>query len=150
MNGGEKRRRICTALIVLTLAVIWGNSLLPAEQSVKLSNAVAELLGKLAGLLPGEHTGGRGLLRKAAHFAEFACFGVLLAWWFSMRGKTGRDLITRTLLGGFITACVDETIQIFVIGRGSGLIDVWIDACGVVAGLGILLIGQYFIKKKKT
>ena len=39
------------------------------------------------------------------------------------------------LLGGLLSACVDETIQIFAAGRVSCLTDVWIDTAGVCTGL---------------
>ena len=149
MNGTKRRTRWCIALLILNLTLIWGNSLLPGEVSGRISGWIAEFLGKLLGMSRDENEGGHGLLRKVAHFSEFACLGLLLGWNFSLRGKTGSDLISRTLLGGVFTACVDETIQIFVDGRASSLIDVWIDVCGAAAGMGILLIGQQVVKNRK-
>ncbi len=149
MNRNRKLLRLCQTLLVLNLALIWGNSLIPGEISGKISGFVTELLGKLLGLTPGESQGGHGLLRKIAHFSEFACLGGLLGWRFALGGKRGQTLVCQTLLGGLITACVDETIQIFVDGRGSSLIDVWIDFSGAAAGMLILLFGYDLITKKK-
>ncbi len=149
MSAGAKRLRLCRILLVLNLVVIWGNSLIPGEVSGQISGFVMELLGNLLGMTPGESEGGHGLLRKLAHFSEFACLGALLCWRFSMSGKKGELLICQTLLGGIAAACADETIQIFVDGRGSSLIDVWIDASGAAAGMLILLFGYYLINKKK-
>ena len=149
MIATEKRMRWCAALLAANLVLIWGNSLLPGEISGRISGWVAEILGKILGMSSGENESGHGLLRKLAHFSEFACLGALLAWNFSLRGKAGSDLISRTLLGGVLAACVDETIQIFVDGRASSLIDVWIDVCGAAAGMGILLIGYSFVKNRK-
>jgi VanZ family protein len=44
-------------------------------------------------------------------------------------------------------ACIDETIQMFVPGRGPGLLDVGIDSCGVLMGM-LLLNTAYFLKRK--
>jgi len=145
MRSSERRIRLCSALLIMNLALIWGNSLLPGELSGAVSGFVTELLGKLFGMAPGESQGGHGLLRKLAHFSEFACFGALLAWRCAMKGETGKTLITQTLLGGLLTACVDETIQRYVPDRGSSLLDVWIDFSGVAAGLTILLLGHHYL-----
>lgn len=144
----SRRIRLCTALLMVNLALIWGNSLLPGEISGKISGFVTELIGKLLGLTPGESQGGHGLLRKLAHFSEFACLGALLTWRLAMGRRTGRNLICQTLLGCLTAACLDETIQIFVDGRGSSLLDVWIDTCGAAVGMTALLFGHHLIKKK--
>jgi VanZ family protein len=49
---------------------------------------------------------------------------------------------------GFLTACVDETIQRFVPDRGPSIFDVGIDTAGVAVGIAILLF-IYFIRKRK-
>ena len=145
----DKRIRRCTALLILNLAVIWGNSLLPAEISGAISGFLAQLLGRLQGASQSEAAAGDGLLRKMAHFTEFACLGLLLARRFALTGHEKAEIVCRTLLGGFVAACVDETIQLFVSGRSSSLIDVWIDVCGAAAGLVILLIGVKIVKNRK-
>ena len=141
----EKRLRLCGVLLCMTLVFIWGNSLLPGEVSQAFSDWVKDLLNRL---LPGggedSLLGGGGLLRKIAHFTEFAALGTLLGWLFGMLRKGNLPPI----LLGMAAACVDETIQIFVPGRGPGLKDVAIDTAGVLTGLVLLLIGHTFIKKK--
>lgn len=149
MKSNAKRIRICTALLIGNLVLIWGNSLLTGEISGAISGFVTQMLGKLFGMASGESQGGHGLLRKLAHFSEFACLGALLAWRWTLKGETGKNLITQTLLGGLLTACVDESIQRFVPDRGSSLMDVWIDFSGVTAGLTILLLGYHYAVIKK-
>lgn len=144
----KKRMRLCVALIILNLAFIWGNSLMSAEASRAFSDWVKQLLDILSGdSTPGE--GGGGMLRKIAHFTEFACLGMLLTWLCGMLGETGFHLRTMPVFCGMAAACVDETIQVFVPERGPGLIDVWIDTCGAAAGMILLLIGYYYIQKRK-
>ena len=41
---------------------------------------------------------------------------------------------------GFLAACVDETIQIFVPNRGPSVFDVLIDTAGVAVGVTLLLL----------
>ncbi len=138
----DARLRVCTGLTLCVLTFIWGNSLLPAEISQRLSDWLKSFL---AGDLSGGTTGGSGLLRKIAHFTEFAALGFCLGWLFGMLGR-GWGL---PLVLGFGAACVDEGIQLFVPGRGPGLTDVALDTAGVAAGLGLLYIGYHIIKKKQ-
>ena len=140
----DKRLKICMVWLTLNLCFIWGNSLLPGEVSGAFSDWVKSILELL---LPGDgvNAPGGGLLRKLAHFTEFASLGVCLFWLFSMLGKH-RSL---ALLCGTLAACMDETIQIFVPDRGPGLRDVLIDTCGVVTGMMLLQIGYSLWRRKQ-
>ncbi len=141
----EGRMRLNRLLTCLILCFIWGNSLLPGEISGAFSDWVKDILAKL---LPGEVPGitsGGGLLRKIAHFSEFALLGMCLTW---RRGMLKKKEIT-ALFQGFGAACVDETIQLFVPDRGPGLKDVAIDTCGVAAGMAMLLLMHKLIQKIK-
>ena len=141
----DKRLRICRWMLCLTLCFIWGNSLLPGSVSGYISDWVKNILALLLpGDVPGVTTGG-GLLRKIAHFTEFALLGMCLTWRCGMLEK--RKIIA--LLYGFGAACVDETIQLFVPDRGPGVRDVAIDTCGVAAGMGLLLLGHTIVKHIK-
>lgn len=138
MIPSQKRLRLSAWLIACLLCFIWGNSLLPGSVSGRISDAVKSLL---AFLLPGEFPGvtsGGGLLRKIAHFTEFAALGAALCWRFGMLEK--RKMMA--LVFSFGAACVDETIQLFVPDRGPGIRDVAIDTCGAAAGMAVLLLGH--------
>ena len=132
----EKRIRLCGVLLVLNLLFIWGNSLLPGE----ISGALSQWLRQLLGFMEKTPDTGHGILRKIAHFTEFACLGLLLQWLRSMLGKK----LPGSILWGFGAACIDEIIQCFVPDRGPGILDVAIDTAGVAAGAIIL----YIIMKK--
>ena len=147
MIRSEKRLRLCAALIVLNLCFIWGNSLLPGEISGAISDAVKNLLRwclSFLGLPPGGGGGG-GLLRKVAHFTEFACLGGLFTWLFAMLRRPA----VLALGCGFLAACVDETIQMFVPDRGPSVVDVGIDTAGVAVGILLLLLFQH-IKRNQN
>ena len=146
MIPSQKRLRLSAWLIACLLCFIWGNSLLPGSVSGRISDAVKSLL---AFLLPGEVPGvtsGGGLLRKIAHFTEFAALGAALCWRFGMLEK--RKIMA--LVFSFGAACVDETIQRFVPDRGPSLWDVGIDTCGVITGMILLQIGYRLWKRKQT
>ena len=147
MIKADRRLRLCTVLLGLNIAFIWGNSMLPGEISGALSDLLKNALAWLLGTGQEYPPVGGGLLRKLAHFTEFACLGVLLHWLFRMlREKTWEHLVFPAL-AGIAVAAVDETIQCFVPLRGPALKDVGIDTLGVVAGIVIISLIFYFKKQ---
>ena len=141
----ERRLRLSKWLIWGILCFIWGNSLLPGSVSGAISDAVKQFLAWLMpGEIPGVTTGG-GLLRKIAHFTEFAALGAALAWRFGMLEKRKAN----ALVFGALAASVDETIQLFVPDRGPAIRDVIIDTCGVIAGMGFTHLAHKITKYSK-
>lgn len=145
MVQSNKRLRLCTALLIFNVLFIWGNSLLPGSVSGAISSWVKDVLAYVIPGLSGSSGGGHGLLRKAAHFTEFACLGALLTWLFSMLRKPW----LLALPGAFLVACADETIQRFVPDRGPSFRDVMIDTAGAVVGMTLLLVGYTLLKRRK-
>jgi len=144
MEQRERKIRICVVLIGLNLAFIWGNSLLPGQVSGVLSDGVKQILARLFSADASDPSGG-GLLRKMAHFTEFAVLGLLLTRLLTLLGKHG----WYALPWGVLAAAVDETIQIFVPDRGPALTDVGIDACGVLTGMILLITGHRILRGKQ-
>ena len=145
MKRTSRRMGLCIAMILAILVFIWGNSLMPAQVSLAFSNWVADLLH----IEPSAETTvltGRGILRKVAHFLEFAALGFSLGWLFGMLRKG----VLLPFLCGAAAACIDETIQLFVPNRGPGLADVLLDSCGVAAGIALLYFGYTCMKKRST
>ena len=142
----KTRLRLCITLTVCNLAFIWGNSLLPGEISGAFSDWVKDLLAPLLGWT-GEGSGGGGLLRKVAHFTEFATLGVCLRALLGMLDKKRWKQFLIPLAAAFCAACIDETIQIFVPLRGPGIKDVAIDTAGAIFGIVILSLIQHFKSK---
>ena len=142
MIRSDRRLRLCRVLLVLTLAFIWGNSLMPAEVSLGFSQWVKALLARfLSGDTPITEEGS-GLLRKIAHFTEFTALGIVLTWRGGMLGKNPG----KTFLSGVSAAVADETIQRFVPGRNSSSLDVLLDSSGVLTGMLVIYLG-YTLKK---
>ena len=62
-------------VLAVVLLFIWGNSLLPANTSAAISGWLHK---SLKTVFHGDGSGGDRLLRKAAHFTEFALLGAVL------------------------------------------------------------------------
>ena len=138
------KKRILSILILLNLALIWGNSMLTGLSSEAVSGGILALLGRFLPVLLTE--AGHTLLRKAAHFSEFALLGLL----YCGRHRLARQETPLHLMGfGLAVACIDETIQIFTPGRASSLIDVWIDTSGFALGLAVILTAYKIYNKIK-
>ena len=142
----RKKRTFCTVLLMLNLAFIWGNSLVTGEDSGNLSGGILAWVNSFLGLDEAGAALLHHLIRKAAHFTEFACLGALLTWNSLLRGEKHRALLPALL--GMAAAVVDESIQLFTPDRGPSLTDVWIDTSGVVTGMMLLLLGHHLMKKK--
>ena len=138
------KKRILTALIILNLGLIWGNSLMNDTRSEAISGGVLAFLGQFLPVLLTE--AGHTFLRKAAHFSEFALLGLL----YCGRHRLVRRETPLHLMGfGLAVACIDETIQIFTPGRASSLIDVWIDTSGFALGLAVIYFATTIYNKIK-
>ena len=146
MTQTPKRMRLCAALTVCCLAFIWGNSLLPGDISGAISDFFKRILQSLFEQGKSGSSGMGFLVRKVAHFTEFTALGMSLCWLFGMLKKGW----LRPLLWGAAAACLDETIQIFVPGRGPSVRDVCIDTSGVLLGVILFTLGHHYCCKKRT
>ena len=83
------------------------------------------------------------LLRKLAHFLEFALLGVLWVPICAQRCSGMRSCVPHALLYCCLTAMADEGIQRFVPGRSGQWGDVLLDVLGAAAGIAIVCLGQW-------
>ena len=103
------------------------------EQSslfVNLAEAVAGLLGRKPDIDAITH-----VVRKAAHFTEFAAQAGCLGLFFILYFKKLYDKIIYILFTGLFSACIDEFIQLFPVGRSSQVSDVFVDFSGTAAAV---------------
>lgn len=149
MKRTKPRLWINSGLIIGILCFIWGNSLLPGEDSGNLSGFVGMMLQKLLPFLDLQSEIGLHLLRKAAHFSEFAALGMSLAWLFGMLSKQRLLSLALPLLSGAGAAAIDETIQLFSPNRGPSIRDVGIDTAGVITGIAVLTLLHCLYKRMK-
>ena len=132
-------RWVLGILIALTLAFIWSNSMQSRAVSGGMSGSLKTWLEQLLHTEISEF-----LLRKAAHFLEFAVLGILLTGTFhGARNFT----LAKPMLFAVLTAMTDETIQSFTPGRNCALSDVWLDAAGALTG-AVLLWLIFKLRKK--
>lgn len=132
-------RVIFTIALLACIVYIFRNSLQTGAESSLRSQAVMMKVNETLGRV---HLGplSEHLIRKIAHFLEFAMEGFLLM--LCLRVYTAHFVrhMSWPLLIGMGTALMDETIQLFIPNRTSMVTDVWIDMLGVVAGLLVALI----------
>ena len=134
-----KRRRVFWALTALWLLFIWGHSLLPASASREESGRWLALLQTWLPWLTDY------LIRKAAHFTEYAVLGALLFG----AADTRRGLWFPPCFG-VLAALADETVQLFAAGRSGQISDVWLDLAGFLAGWIVVGGIAYLCRKRKT
>ena len=144
-----KKRRIALLIaIVLTLAFIWGNSLLNREQSSDESAWVLQLVTPVLELFVGKGRVTEHLVRKLAHFAEFALLGFELLFWFSGVREKRKDMLLLAMAHSLFAALTDETIQLFS-ARGSQVQDVWLDFAGATTGAAFALLIISLVRKRQ-
>ena len=161
----EKRRPSLSAwLFPVWTLVIFLHSLQPADLSGQESGWVLSLLIQLVPWLTDY------IIRKTAHFTEFAVLGFLSIFrgrvplWGSQRDEAARSgrqpehtppavpLSRRMAVWFSLSLCAaaalcDETIQLFVEGRSGQVSDVWLDIGG--AAFGILLAAAFRVPRRR-
>jgi len=143
-NRLRERRKLLWILLGLTVAFIWGNSLMPASVSGAISEFVKDLLRGLLGKMDDDES--HGLVRKLAHGLEFAALGAEL--WL-LRCIYGWSFST-PVVSGLCVSLLDETIQLFVPGRNGAIRDVWIDMGGFAFGVLVLSIVMIILNRKRS
>lgn len=147
MKRTKTRLFLSGAMIVGILCFIWGNSLLPGKDSGELSGFIGTLLQKRLPFWDLQSEEGMHLLRKAAHFSEFAALGFSFTWLYGMISKKRVWSLTLPLICGASAAAIDETIQLFSPDRGPSIKDVGIDTCGVIAGIAVMTLLHILAKR---
>ena len=170
-------RIIQLVLLVLTICLIWTQSMLGPQTSSSESGFVTRILYPILLRILGPEADLEHFVRKAGHFTEFFLLGLQLCliwlrvWRFipqrpSDMGPDRPGLLTsypafvpRALWPTFgltlacssgcawLVAFLDETIQIFS-GRGPMIQDVWLDLAGALCA--ILLVLLIYVLRQKS
>lgn len=135
-------------VLVVMVCFIWGNSLVPGEQSGSLSLGVLERIhGALASVgLPYEWIT-HFLVRKAAHFTEYMVLGIVAMQAFRPHRIQAALPMLVTALFLVLVPSIDETIQLFVGGRAGQVTDVLIDCSGALTGVVLTVIASHIWQK---
>lgn len=133
-RGGASRRWLVALLC--WVALVWGHSLVQGPASSLESGAVVALLRPLFEALGVTDVDLMSLIvRKCAHFSEYAVLGVLAHGLFRVRlRERGEAPLPRALLVALVPVA-DECIQLLVPGRSGQPTDVLIDLCGLLSGV---------------
>ena len=129
-------------LIMLTIAFIFVQSLMPPEKSAAESSAVGEFIEQI---IPPETKPGEFIqtnIRKIAQFVEFAALGAELSIYLIFFARQ-RMKIALSFPSALIVGFFDESFQLFS-GRGASVKDVWIDFFGFIFASLIVYTGYAF------
>ncbi len=168
MNKSENTKRtirlIISVIILLTVLIIWGHSFMTPEMSTEESSFVKEIVEAVVQSVSNNEafTIPEIVIRKSAHFIEYAILGLELAILIAITIKEPladdkkRGLIKRifsfyptAFIFSLFVASVDETIQYFT-GRYSSFWDVLLDMTGASFSIGIFLLLCSLIRKKRN
>ncbi len=137
-RDGGVSKFVWLVALVLWVGFIWGHSLMPGvRSSAESASAVSFLHPILSALGIVDEGLATHVVRKSAHFCEFAVLGALAVG--TMRSWFGDSPWKWRLVAlvWLVVPCVDETLQRFVPEREGKPTDVLIDLAG--GALGILI-----------
>ena len=152
---------ITAGLLGLLYCVIFGFSAQDSEASGSLSRLISHGCVEFFNSLSGTRWNAVRIaelaeyfehpIRKLAHFAEYACMGILVYTLWSQWLKQGRGLYLLTVVWVFLSAASDEFHQYFVPGRYASVADVLLDTCGGAFGMlfCICLAALYRKRRRK-
>lgn len=134
----KKHSRILLLCLILAVTVfIFSNSLKGSAASTRDSNFFIRIIESLFGETDLDL---HFLVRKAAHLAEFAVLGLLVACiMYQLKFPVAR--FGYGLFYVLAVAVTDEFIQIFT-GRTSSVIDILIDFAGAFIGIGLVILSR--------
>lgn len=90
------------------------------------------------------------IVRKGAHFTEYAILAVLWAKCFSGIKKIGKHSLWLAFAASVISASFDEFHQSFVSGRTPLVTDVLIDSSGALLGIIVFAAVRHLLLRKKA
>ncbi|WP_448910863.1 VanZ family protein [Holdemania massiliensis] len=144
------KKKSCWILVGLMVIFIFSNSAASASTSNGMSLTVSEWVRPVlntVGLHP-ETDFLNFVIRKLAHFSEYALLGVLIGLayrlqpWSWMKGKVA-------LLPFFIIPVLDENLQRFSSGRSCELRDMLIDSAGMAVGMMLVIALLMMLSSRK-
>ena len=152
-KSNRKKEIILAVLIVLWLAVIWGHSFMSGESSGDESSFFKNLLEPFLELFVGKGNVTDHLVRKIAHFSEFAVLGVLFESMIQVKKREHFLNQSFIFFASVSVAVADESIQLISPDRGPSVKDVLLDSAGAASGILITLLIftiAHSIKKRRS
>ncbi|MBR7092291.1 MAG: VanZ family protein [Clostridia bacterium] len=144
----RSRRAVWRAAAVVWLLLMLAASCFSQEESARQSGWVWRLVQSVAAWFSPEAAVPVWVVRKAAHAAEYAVWGVLLCGAFDAGRRRPRRFMAPALLCILAGPVCDETVQIFS-QRGASLADVWLDAAFAAAAFAAAALIRRAVRKHK-
>lgn len=142
-----KKRWLYAILCLFWMFIIFGMSNAQGEESKGMSDAIVLLMSKYLPFVEYNDTW-TFLVRKAAHFSEYAILGILYYMLLTTyREIQGKELLL-LILGVFLYACTDEFHQLFMDGRAGQFKDVLIDTAGGSTGILLWHVIRYGFRQR--
>ncbi|MBR5994811.1 MAG: VanZ family protein [Lachnospiraceae bacterium] len=153
MNNGKRKQLLKCIPMVFVMIGIFIFSMMPGEKSGDTSRgflmSIAHLVEGIshkdlnADTLEAWHH----IIRKGAHFTEYAILGMTVVYAFGERLKKAARIIPVALAICAFYAATDEFHQTFVDMRVGSVSDVLLDSVGALTGIVIFLL---ITRKKRT
>lgn len=140
------KSRIYFALALAVTVFIFANSALNGDTSAQISSGLFAFLMEIL-----SRTGitlSHFLIRKAAHFTEFFAQSAFLSLSAKNSKRGFKPYALAIAFSGLLTACCDEFIQQFSVGRSSQVSDVFIDFGGTLTALLVIVIYNQICKRR--
>lgn len=122
-------RILLIALMIGTVAFIFVNSTLPADESQEQSDAIKDAILEVLPEDSEAYSFVDEYIRKIAHFTEYGLLGIEVAVYIALFERRRLRRAPLALLLPLFVGFIDESIQI-ISDRGPSISDVWIDIGG--------------------
>jgi VanZ family protein len=148
----KKATRIWVAVLCIWIVFVWTRSMVGGEESSEHSMFFVHLLSGVFNAfgVTSEATM-NFIVRKCAHFTEYAVMGAVATRAFAPRTFLKRKWFAIQAALLLIIPSIDETIQLFVPGRSGLVTEVMIDFSGAITGsLICCLLMWLHIRRKRA
>lgn len=142
--------RCVTTIITLSIiCFIFYQSIKPADKSSSDSSKVLNILNYLASLIGLDNPFSHYVVRKLAHFVEFAVLGVSFSFMYNSYMKNNKIIFFFSITSSALIAVCDECIQLLSDGRACQFKDMCIDTAGALCGCVFVVLVLFVIRSLK-
>lgn len=138
----KKLRKICIVLIIVWMIVVFMFSNQGGSGSSGMSLKISKLLFNNDAVAEKME----GFIRKAAHITEYA-IGAMLFFGYCLtypKMQLKKKMIFSEMCI-ILYAITDEIHQLFIPGRNGNVVDILIDSCGGLIGIGVIWLAMMLI-----
>ena len=144
----ESKNKVLAVVFWILSGVCMGLIFWFSSREAGQSAHQSEIILKIVRAIFGENAFSDFIIRKAAHFCEFALLAFLFN--FALLYTTGKKHIPLGIALTSLYAASDEFHQLFVAGRSCQASDWLLDTCGGAAGAIFLIIKYIKVKTERT